>query len=77
VPLTPWILGADFWVPGGLGVVLLVVGLPSGAGGPLHRRPVRLGPHRVVGRRLRLDAAVVGYLSYARFFAYRFIVNNG
>jgi hypothetical protein len=24
VPFTPWILGAQFWVPGGLGVVLLV-----------------------------------------------------
>lgn len=25
VPLTPWVLGADFWVPGGLGVVLLII----------------------------------------------------
>jgi hypothetical protein len=25
MPLTPWILGANFWLPGGLGIVLLVV----------------------------------------------------
>jgi hypothetical protein len=25
LPLTPWILGANFWLPGGLGIVLLVV----------------------------------------------------
>ena len=25
VPLTPWVLGADFWLPGGLGVVLLIL----------------------------------------------------
>jgi hypothetical protein len=25
LPLTPWILGANFWLPGGIGIVLLVV----------------------------------------------------
>jgi hypothetical protein len=44
VPLTPWVLAANFWVPGVLGVVLLVA-LVLGFAAFMFSRPVRrLGP---------------------------------
>jgi len=44
IPLTPWIMGADFWVPGPLGIVLLVA-LVGGFAAFMFSRPVRrLGP---------------------------------
>lgn len=44
IPLTPWILGANFWVPGPLGVVLLVA-LVLAFAALMFTRPVRrLGP---------------------------------
>ena len=44
VPLTPWILGANFWVPGPLGVVLLVAVVLAFAAFMFTRPVRRLGP---------------------------------
>jgi len=44
VPLTPWILGADFWVPGPLGIVLLVAAVAAFAAFMFTRPVRRLGP---------------------------------
>ena len=44
VPFTPWLLGADFWVPGPLGVVLLVAAVGAFAALMFSRPVRRLGP---------------------------------
>jgi hypothetical protein len=44
VPLTPWILGAEFWLPGGFGVVLLAVAVLCFAAFMFTPAVRRLGP---------------------------------
>jgi hypothetical protein len=44
VPFTPWLLGADFWAPGPLGVVLLVAAVGAFAALMFSRPVRRLGP---------------------------------